>query len=46
MDPCCLPGLAHMDSPSLLGIAKDVNPSLLGSLEFAAVCTHPNVSTA
>jgi hypothetical protein len=32
MDPGFLAGLAHMTSPSLTGAAKDVNPSLMGSL--------------
>jgi hypothetical protein len=32
MDPGFLAGLAHMTSPSLTGVAKDVYPSLLGSL--------------
>ena len=39
MDPGFLAGLAHMTSPSLTGVAKDVYPSLLGSLHYAAVCT-------
>jgi hypothetical protein len=37
MDPGFLVGLAHMTSPPL--VAKDVYPSLLGSLQYAAVCT-------
>jgi hypothetical protein len=32
MDPGFLSGLAHMAPPSLTGVAKDVYPSLLGSL--------------
>jgi hypothetical protein len=32
MDPGFLAGLAHMTSPSFTGVAKDVYPSLLGSL--------------
>jgi hypothetical protein len=31
MDPGFLAGLAHMTSPPLTGVAKDVYPSLLGS---------------
>jgi hypothetical protein len=31
MDPGFLSGLAHMDSPPLTGVAKDVYPNLLGS---------------
>jgi hypothetical protein len=32
MDPGFLAGLAHSTSPPLTGVAKDVYPSLLGSL--------------
>jgi hypothetical protein len=32
MDPGFLAGLAHMTSPPLTGVAKDVYPSLMGSL--------------
>jgi hypothetical protein len=39
-----LSGLAHMDSPLLTRVANDVYPSLLGSLQCAAVCTRPDVS--
>jgi hypothetical protein len=46
MDPGFLAGLAHMPSPSLTGVAKDVYPSLLGSLLYAAVSTRTDVSTA
>jgi hypothetical protein len=46
MDPGFLAGLAHMTSPSLTGVAKDVYPSLMGSLQYAAVYTRPDVSTA
>jgi hypothetical protein len=46
MDPGFLAGLAHMTSPPLTGVAKDVYPSLLGSLQYAAVYTRPDVSTA
>jgi hypothetical protein len=46
MDPGFLAGLAHMTSPPLTGVAKDVYPSPLGSLPYAAVCTRPDVSTA
>jgi hypothetical protein len=35
-----------MASPPLTGVAKDVYPSLLGSLQYAAVCTRPDVTTA
>jgi hypothetical protein len=46
MDPGFLAGLAHMTSPPLTGVAKDAYPNLLGSLQYAAVCTRPDVSTA
>jgi hypothetical protein len=46
MDPGFLSGLAHMASPSLNGVGKDVYPNLLGSLLYAAVCTRPDVTTA
>jgi hypothetical protein len=46
MDPGFLSGLAHMASPPLTGVAKDVYPSLIGSLQYVAVCTCPDVSTA
>jgi hypothetical protein len=46
MDPGFLAGLAHMTSPPLAGVDKDVYPSLMGSLYYAAVCTRPDVSTA
>jgi hypothetical protein len=32
MDPGCLAGIVHVTSPPLTGVAKDVYPSLLGSL--------------
>jgi hypothetical protein len=35
-----------MKSPLVIGVAKDVYPSLMGSLPYAAVCTRPDVSTA
>jgi hypothetical protein len=46
MDPGLLAGLEYMTSPPLTGVAKDVYPSLPGSLQYAAVCTRPDVSTA
>jgi hypothetical protein len=46
MDPGFLAGLAYMTSPPLTGVAKDVYPSLMGSLQYPAVCTRPEVSTA
>jgi hypothetical protein len=32
MDACFMSGLALMDFPPLMGVAKDVYPNLLGSL--------------
>jgi hypothetical protein len=46
MDPGFLSGLAHMASPPLTGVAKDVYPNLLGSLQYAAVSTRRDVTTA
>jgi hypothetical protein len=46
MDPGFLAGLAHMTSPPLIGVAKDVYPNLMGSLIYAAVSTRPDFSTA
>jgi hypothetical protein len=46
VDPGLLAGLAHMTSSPLTDVAKDVYPSLMGSLHYAAVCTRPDVSTA
>jgi hypothetical protein len=45
MEPDFLSGLTHIDSPLLTGLTKDVYPSLLGSLRYATVCTHPGDST-
>jgi hypothetical protein len=46
MEPGFLASIAHMTSPPLTGVAKDVYPSLHGSLRYAAVYTRPDVSTA
>jgi hypothetical protein len=46
IDPGFLAGLAHMTSPLLTEVAKDIYPSLMGSLPYAGVCTRPDVSTA
>jgi hypothetical protein len=46
MDPGFLAGFAHMTPPPFTGVAKDVYPSLLGSLQYVQVCTRPDVSTA
>jgi hypothetical protein len=45
-NPGFLSSLAHMDSPPLTRVSKDVYPNLLGSLQYAGVCTRPDVSTA
>jgi hypothetical protein len=46
MDPGFLSGLARMVSSPLTGMAKDAYPMLIGTLQYAAVCTRPNVYTA
>jgi hypothetical protein len=47
MDPGFLAGLARMaSSPPLTGVAKNIYPGLLGNLQYTAVCTRPDVSTA
>jgi hypothetical protein len=46
MDPRFLSVLSHMDSSSLTGMAKDLYPSLLGNLLYAAVFMRTDVSTA
>jgi hypothetical protein len=45
MEPGFLSGLAPVDSPLLTEVAKDVYPSMMGSLHYTAVCTRPDVST-
>jgi hypothetical protein len=37
MDPGFMSILARMDSPPLTGVAKDVYPSLMGSLQYEGV---------
>jgi hypothetical protein len=46
MDPGFLSGLAHMTSTPLSGMAKDVHPILLGSLQYAEICTRPDDTAA
>jgi hypothetical protein len=46
MEPGFLPGLVHMAFPPVTALAKDVYPTLLGSLQYAAVCTRPDVTMA
>jgi hypothetical protein len=46
IDPGFMSGLAYMASPPLTGVAKQVYPSLLGSLLYATSCTRPDVTTA
>jgi hypothetical protein len=46
MDHGFMSGLAHLDSPPATGVATDVYPSLLGSLQCAAVGTRLYVTTA
>jgi hypothetical protein len=45
MDPGFVSGLKRIDSPPLTGVAKNVYPCLLGSLQYLAVCSRPYVST-
>jgi hypothetical protein len=45
MEPGFVSGLARIDSPPLTGVANDIYPSLLGSLQYAAIFTRPFVST-
>jgi hypothetical protein len=46
MDPGFVSGLARIGSPPLTCVVKDIYPNLLSSLQYAAVCMHPYVSTA
>jgi hypothetical protein len=45
MEPSFLAGIRHIDSSLLPRVAKDVYPSLLGSLEYTVVRTRPDIST-
>jgi hypothetical protein len=40
-----LSGLGDVDSPHLTCVAKDVYPSMLGSLQYVVVCTRPGICT-
>jgi hypothetical protein len=51
--PSCLPmdhgflaAISKQTHVPLTGTDKDIYPSLLGSLQYAAVCTRPDISTA
>jgi len=46
MDPGFLAALSKQTAVPLTGADRDVYPSLLGSLQYAAVCTRPDISTA
>jgi hypothetical protein len=46
INPSFLSCLAHMESPPLTGVSKDLYPNLLGSLQYAIACTRHEVSTA
>jgi hypothetical protein len=46
MHPGFMLSLTHINSRLLTGAAKDVHPSLLGNMQYAAVCTRPYLSTA
>jgi hypothetical protein len=46
MDPGFLPTISKQTHVPLTGTDRDIYPSLLGSLKYAAVCTRPDISTA
>jgi hypothetical protein len=46
MDPGFVSDLSRIDLPPLTCVAKDIYPSFMGSLPYAAVYTRPNVPTA
>jgi hypothetical protein len=46
MDPGSLAAISKQTHVPLTGTDRDIYPSLLGSLHYAAVCTRPDISTA
>jgi hypothetical protein len=46
MHPGFLAAIANQTPVPLTGTDRDIYPSLLGSLQYAAVCTIPDISTA
>jgi hypothetical protein len=46
MDPGFLAAISKQTHVPLTGTDRDVYPSLLGRLQYAAVCTRPDISTA
>jgi hypothetical protein len=46
MDPGFLAAIANQTPVPLTCTDQDIYPSLLGSLQYAAVCTRPDISTA
>jgi hypothetical protein len=46
MDPCFLAAISKQTPVPLTGTDRDIYPSLVGSLQYAAVCTRPDISTA
>jgi hypothetical protein len=46
MDPGFLAPISKQTAVPLTGTDRDVYPSMLGSLQYAAVCTRPDISTA
>jgi hypothetical protein len=46
MDPGFLVAISKQTHVPLTGTDRDIYPSLLGSLRYAAVCTRPDISTA
>jgi hypothetical protein len=43
MDSGFLSGLARMDSRLLTEVAKAVYPNLMGTLQYIAICTRPDI---
>jgi hypothetical protein len=46
MDPGFLAAISKQTHVPLTGTDRDIYPSLLGSLQYAVVCTIPDISTA
>jgi hypothetical protein len=46
MDPDFLAAISKQTHVPLTGTDRDIYPSLLGSLQYAAVCTRPDMPTA
>jgi hypothetical protein len=46
MDPCYLAAMSKQTHVPLTGTDRDIYPSLLGSLQYTALCTRPVISIA